>query len=399
MKYTNYLFVGAIVAHLSCSSEPANDHADAADDNFDRSALLRNVTENVLLPTYEQFRDRTAELVEAVGTYCDSLEESDELTNRTAAEQAWKNAMIAWQWAELMQVGPTVDDDRHLHDLVYSWPVVSGCAVDQEVMALHDDPGNYDITQTLANRRGLDANEYALFSGDLGSECAPQIRPAGWDALSDTEKRAARCAFVKQAASDLAAHAQTTLDKWTTSGAAFMNELIMAGTQSSRFASEHAAVNALFGALFYIDTVTKDEKLGQPTGLIPNACSADSAPCLRELESQYARHSKENIAANLTGFRRLFFGDAQDGSEGSGFDDYLVARGRGDVAEAIRTAVDTAQAAVEEIPGSASEALQSNYNKVVDAHAAVRAVTDSLKNDVPDILSLEIPTEAGGDND
>lgn len=376
------------------SSEP-----DADVDDFDKAALLRNVAENVILPNYRSFSSRTSELVAATSAYCASLGAPEESANRTAAEVAWKGAMTAWQMSEPMHVGPALDADLALRELVYSWPITSPCAVDQEVMKLRSDPSGFQIAQSLTNRRGLDANEYALFATSLESECPPQVTPEGWEALSDVERRAARCEYLARAAVDLEEQASAIVQAWDSNGGNYVADLAMPLGPESGFDSEQDALNALFGALFYLDIVTKDQKLAEPTGLMPNSCSTQDSSCAEELESQYANHSKENISANLAGFEMLFFGDTESGAEGVGFDDYLLAKGRGDVVTAVRDSVDRAREAIEAMPGTAAEALQDDYDSVVGAHTAVKVITDSLKQDVPSILNLEIPTEAGGDND
>lgn len=386
---------------LSCSpgdGAPLGE-PDAASDDFDRQALLAHVAETVLAETYGAFAVRAEEVHTATEAYCAALGTESVDSARSAAMDAWRAAMLSWQRAQLMQVGPAVDETTNIGDVIYSWPVISSCAVDQEVMSLHDDPDGFDMTTRLTNRRGLDAAEYALFATSLEATCPPQVQPEGWDELSEDNRRAARCSYLVEVASDLASQGGALALAWAGGDRPFADQLALAGTDASSFASEREALNAVFGALFYLDTELKDQKLAEPVGLLPNSCNTDRDGCPEELESQYARHSKENIAANLEGFRMLFRGQSKDGEEGLGFDEFLEARGAAHVATAISEAIAAAEAAVEAIPGNMSDALESNYDDVAAAHAAVKAITDPLKEEVPGLLDLEIPTEAGGDND
>lgn len=395
------LLLGA--AATNCGDDGGDDGEgstpDADVDSFDLGALLSNVGENVLLPTFERFDRDVADLTGAADAYCTALGTADEEVERATTQAAWKTAMISWQLAQVMQIGLADDDDDGLQDLIYSWPVVSACAVDQSVMTHFNDPAAYDISVNLSYHRGLDAIEYLLFNESLESVCLPAVQPDGWDVLTDAERRAARCGYAQGAIADLAVQSASLVDAWRPAGGDFLGELTSAGNGSQRFASELEAVNTVFGALFFIDTVTKDQKLRQPAGMAINSCNVVDAPCLDELESQHAFHSKENIVANLEGFRMLFGGEGQDGQDGSGFDDFLVARDRADLAESIKQAIADAAAAVDTMPGSLRDALQNDYSSVTAAHDAVKGVTDPLKTEVPGILDLEIPKEAGGDND
>lgn len=402
MKNRTRLFLFLIAAasvHCGDDDGGATIAPDATVDGFDRGALLSNLGENVLLPTYESFALNIAELVTESQNYCDALATADEATAREAAQDAWKTAMISWQMAEVMQIGLADAGDRGLHDLIYSWPVTSACAVDQAVMIRLNDPAGYDFPASLSNRRGLNSLEYLLFYEDLESVCTAATQPDGWDVLSDEERRAARCGYVQAAAADLAVQSAALVQAWQPEGGNFVGELTAAGNGSQRFVSQEEALNELFAALFYIDTVTKDQKLAEPAGMAINACNVVDEPCLDELESRYAYHSKENIAANIHGFRMLFQGQSGAGEDGSGFDDLLTARDRADLAQKMEEALTTAAAAVDGMPGSLLDALQSDYSSVTAAHAAVKGITDPLKTEVPGVLDLEIPTEAGGDND
>ena len=152
--------------------------------------MVANLAEQILLPTYEAFAARAAELGPAVDAYCAALGGKEEAAARTAAQDAWRAAMLEWQAAELMLLGPAAMDDRALRDVIYSWPVTSTCAVDREVMERHLDPKAYDMSSRLSNRRGLPALEHVLFSTSLEHTCPAASPPEGWDALAEAERRA-----------------------------------------------------------------------------------------------------------------------------------------------------------------------------------------------------------------
>ena len=95
------------------------------------------------------------------------------------AQGAWRAAALAWQAVEVMQVGPlakgTAPGAQGLRDEIYSWPTVSPCRVDQEVVTeRYADPGFFDAA--VVNVYGLDALEYLLFRADAGNACDRQVR-------------------------------------------------------------------------------------------------------------------------------------------------------------------------------------------------------------------------------
>ena len=124
--------------------------------------------------------------------------------------------------------------------------------------------------------------------------------------------------------------------------------------------------------MFYIDTETKDMKLGEPAGIADNSCGAVEEPCADELESRLSAHSKENVVRNLEAFRMLYTGDRPPAEGGLGFDDFLVGLGAGDVAEQMAADIDAAIAAAGGIPGTLEEALAADRESVVAPTARSR---------------------------
>lgn len=366
---------------VACGGGDTQETPDATPIDFDRRALLAHIGEDVVLATYTEFRGDTEELAAAIATYCDALGTAGEAEALAAAQAAWATAMATWQRADQWQFGPAGDSGGALRDLIYSWPVTSPCAVDQDVMLVHTDPTAYDITTRLTNRRGLDALEYALHAPTLDSVCPPQAVPAGWAELPEADQRAARCAFAELAAADLATQATALEQAWSPSGGDYLGAFVGA-------ADPNESLQALFGALFYLDKQVKDAKLAEPAGLATNSCGTTGEPCPAELESQWAHVSRDNLIANLAGFAAVWRGVG-----GPAFDHFLRAAADDATADAFASDLDAAETAVEAIPAS------MDHDAMLDAHAAVKRVTDRLKGDVPGHLGLQIPDEAGGDTD
>src|SRR5690606_29393153 len=105
--------------------------------------------------------------------------------------QAWREAMVLWQRAELTQLGPTglmgsVLAGEDLRDEIYSWPLVNPCRIDQELVAKSYEDTD-QLASALINLRGLDALEYLLFHDGPGNACAATVsinKDGSWDAIA-----------------------------------------------------------------------------------------------------------------------------------------------------------------------------------------------------------------------
>ena len=168
---------------------------------------------------------------------------------------------------------------------------------------------------------------------------------------------------------------------------------------ASAFASAQAGINVVSDAMFALDTETKDMRVGEPAGIVINQCNTVGEPCAAEIESPHARHTKENVIANLRGFQMLFLGQGLDGTDGVGFDELLRAVDAAPLADQMKADIAAAITKLEAIPGPMEDALQSDYQSVADAYAGIKTITDNLKTQFLTVLGLELPDTGGSDND
>jgi len=335
-----------------------------------------------------EFRVRAVALDEAVAALA-----ADGTTSPALARGAFTEAMAVWQRMEPMQFGPTgssasVIGGQSFRDNIYAWPAFGRCAVEE---ALADESYATPAfgTTFLVNRRGLAALEYLLFYEGLDTECAPgSPAHATWPALTATQLQTRKRAYAAVAAADVRARATGLAAAWDPSAGNFVEIMRSAGSGSAVYRTAQDAIQSVGVALFYLDTMVKDDKLTMP---LDAGCS--SAECL---ESRHAALSKSNVRANLDGFRRILEG-CDVGYGGLGFDDLLREIGAGEAASALHDAVVGAQAAIEAIDEpDLPQALSSDRASVVALRDAIQAATTLLKTDFVTLLGFEpavIPTD------
>ncbi|MFT4627589.1 MAG: putative lipoprotein [Myxococcota bacterium] len=349
--------------------------------------VLAGVGPAVVQPALARFAATTPALESALAEWTGAE------ATRAPAQAAWRAAMRAWQEVEAHQLGPTASSltavgGADLRDAVYSWPTVNPCRVDQETVAGGWDSASY-FTGSLVNVTGLDALEHLLFIDGTANVCPSQVAinaDGTWDALGDDGVRAARAAHAGALAAQLTRSSAELVQSWD----GFSDTLAEAGTKGSTYDTADDGLNAIFDALFYLESATKDRKLAVPLGL--DEC--DTATCPESVELAPSGLSTDAIAANLVGGRALF-----TGAEGAGLDDLLTELGHGDLADQVLAAFDDADAAVAAVDGPIDSVLSTDLAAVQALHSAVGALTDLLKGDLATVLALRVPAEAAGDND
>ncbi len=323
--------------------------------------LVTDLQAKVVSPALTAFRDDAAALREAIVAWQGGGARED-------VRPAFLAAMDTWQQVELLQIGPagsslTTLGGEDLRDEVYSWPTVNPCRIDQVTVSRDYEAADF-FEVNLVNAYGLDALEHLLYAPEGDNVCPNQVdinASGDWDALGPDGVSERRAAYALAVVDGILATTDTLLDRWDPAGGDFAATLRDAGTEQ--------ALDAVFRGQFYLELVVKDQKLAGPL-------AGDPA------EGEASGQSAAWVAANLRGFRTLF-----TGADGVGFDDVLTDQGHADLSEKILADTDAALALAEQ--GALDQAL----------YDAVKLVTDDLKGDLLTVLSLQLPTEAAGDND
>ncbi len=370
----------------------------AAVDEDAARPVLRSLADNALAPTYAEFQTAADALELAASAHADAVASGgDTAASDAAVREAYAVAWVAWQRAELMQLGPAAGAEgvggAFGRDEVYSWPSVNPCRVDQELVASGYAAPEF-FEGELVNVYGFDALEYLVYAEGSDNACAPQLpinANGEWDALGEeaiTERRAAYAAVV---AAGIAQQAATLAQAWAPGG---VWNRALADPASGPYETVQVAVDEVLRAMFYVDKVLKDAKVARPAGILD--CTSEI--CLDAIEAPRSKLSGQAAVANLEGFSRLYHGGS-DPAAHDGFDDMLRAAGEDGLAEEITADIDAAIAALSAVDGSFADALAADPAALDAAHAALVELTDDLKGDFPAVLALNIPSEAAGDAD
>lgn len=347
----------------------------------DLSGVLAALPDNVVVPTIERFREAVVVLDRNATAWHASGSNDD----KDVTKAAWSDAMRVWQELEAMQVGPLASSGASpvgmdFRDIVYSWPTTSPCRVDQETVEAEWDAPSF-FEDNLVNTYGLDALEHLLWA-DEANTCPGQIpinRDGTWDALGPAGVEANRAAYAAAVSSELLTQTDALLAAWE--GHAL---------DAATYGSEQEALNAVYTALFFLETSVQDLKFAEPLGV--RTCTLD---CLDLVESRgLSGGSNIWMSHNLIGITALYTGGV-----GLGVDDLLVTAGREDLDRDFKAALSAAQIAVDDLPGPIDAAIVQNERAATAAFEAIQAAADLLRGEVATVLALQIPSEAAGDND
>jgi uncharacterized protein len=329
-----------------------------------------------------------------------ALEASPSAQTQSTARDQFRAAMTEWQRSEPLQFGPAASrlnlGGQDLRDAIYSWPLISRCAVEEQLVSQGYLQSTFSTT--LLHRRGLDALEVLLFEESDQTECPSTstiVEQGTWAAISTEERNARRRAYASWVAKDVRSRAEALVQAWAPEGGNFTESFKTAGQGSTVYKTSQLALNAVSDALFYLEREVKDSKLASPLGL--RDCGAPT--CLHTVESRLAKLSKANVAANLETARALLQG-CEPAHAGLAFDDLLISKDQGPLAQSLLdklTAVDQALAAIPE--DDLEAAIVAQPALVTALYNQLKVLADQLKTEFVSVLDLELPQSLEGDND
>lgn len=400
MKIKSIILLLASVALVGCGGSGSTSSAtdactELSSDTFSCDGMLNDLVADGVLPIVQDLEAKLNDLDSAVATYC-----SDD-TKLSEAKAAWTAVMAPLQQLQVMNFGPNTSSDSGLLPL-YDWqtahPVNIDTAIAQNALAAESK------LSVIDNEKDLVAVEYVLFdvaAVQIGASENPNT--TAWRAgKTDEEIQQDRCDYANLVTSSLKAHGASLNEAW-------QQYDVLASSSTLQ-----AAANKVAEALFYIDKITKDEKIKT---VLPQADDNESAFDASVLESQFAKQSKEAILNNLIGARIILtLTDTKDGLDG-----YLIAAGQQDVAVDMVLTLAVAISNLNLMTGDAFDAVNNandeaackNYssgslsyttaNSDIELFCAlqhnIKNFTDILKGDFTFLTSFTVPASASGDND
>lgn len=354
------LFIPVLFA--ACSSSTSSEDQG----NFDRSEMLNNYGNNIIIPAFEDMQTATNELE----TAADNFENERTLDRLETLQSALKNARVAWQDVSPFQFGPA--ESIVLRSSLNTYPV------NTEKVNDNISSGDYSFDSFDNNdAAGLPALGYLLHGvGDTNEEILTM-----YTADSKAENR---MAYLLDNISFIKDQIDTATHEWQESG----------GDYISMFLSDENAgtdVGSSLGMLInsfvrHYESFLRTGKIGIPAGVI----SAD-IPRPTATEAYYGGYSLELAIANLEQIERIF-----TGADGLGLDDNLKALNAEDLSDEIQSQIDEAQTALEQLNDPLSQQIEENNDPVLTSFKELQDIVVLLKVDMTSVLGIRITYQ---DND
>lgn len=358
------LGIFTVLAFSACQSSEDDDQL-----NFDRSAMLTQYADQLIIPAYADANLAANDLMSS----WEAFQADPTETQLAFCQDAWLGAALAWQKASIFNFGPAAEEGL-LMALVEE---LSTFPVDTEQIEAFISEGDASLDNFLRDTRGYLALDYLLFAGS--EDAAQQVVQ-----LSDPHRQA----YVSAVIQHIQGRLSEVLNDWNTFRTSFIeNNGTDVGSSTSMQYNE-------FVRSF---ERVKNLKIGLPAG----RQAAQEMPEPELVEAYYSGLSLALIEAHLQALEEVYYGRSKDGLTTNGFADYLQAVEGGPELVTLTEdqwmdVIDALAQVPTDRPVSALAAEENSL--LIDFHTELQKHTRFFKSDMSSLLGIAI-TFASGDGD
>lgn len=348
------------------------------DNGKDREVILTHWVDNIIIPSYNEFKTKMDLMVEKGNDFATS----PSTTTLTQFRNAWADAYAGWQKVELFEFGPA--DKYTLRNFFNIYPAdVAGIAAN-----ISDPAANLDLPSAYPSQ-GFPALDYLL--NGVGSDDAEIL-----DFYTTGPEASKRIDYIKRLSSRMNSLLTNVITEWNGG----YRSTFISRTGLDIGSSMGLVVNAY---VLYYERFVRTGKFGIPSGA---AVSSAGVPNPDKLEAFYKKDISLTLAKNANNATKDFFNGIAvlTGAEGPSFSSYLDALEAKDTSTGTLLSViiddqfAVINAKLDLLSPNLYEQIETNNQAMIDVYTEMQKMVRILKVDMTSAMSVTITyTDNDGD--
>ncbi len=359
-----------LIGLQSCKKN--KDEEPSPESTFDKSGMLTNIADNIIVPQYEQVKNK----IDSLKISTTDFTSNPTLSNLNLLQNKFIDAYKAYQWISTFEFGPA--ETEILRSNFNTFPC------DTVQVKNNINSGTYDLSM-VSNipAKGFPALDFLLFGVTQNNNYVLSIYTSATTATYAKN-------YLNDIVNELQIKTNTVYNSWISTGGNYASIF-----KSNTGSDVGGSIGMLVNQLNYDFEILKNAKVGIPLGKMTLGI-----PLPEKVEAFYNQQSLELIQEHIQSIENIYLGRSQQNIDGLGLDDYLThidARyGSISLNDAIKNKLISAKAKIAAIPGPLSQAVVTNATIVDQAYAELQQLVILLKVDMPSALGVLITYQ---DND
>lgn len=330
---------------------------------FDVDLFLKEVTQKVILPILDDFKNEAQLLAKETETYANA----PNVAQLELLRKQWAKTAHAYERTYNFHFGPA--KSRFLHRAIYNWPTVPEAI---ENFVASKEISEETMIKASPQIKGLAALEYLLFKEDSIT--------ANFEFTEQDQRRA----YLLECATFLEAQADRLVNIWSEKGENYAERFM-----TSKTTGINNPFNLLFNGLYNAANTAKVTKIGKPGGFEK---SPRTNP--QKVQAPYSNESLALTLASVEVIEEVFFG-----TDHPNISQYISSLAEDELTnERIKTAIDDIKMTITAIPIPLEEAVDSHPEKTKTLYEKLTALNIWMGVDARSILSVII-TSTDNDGD
>lgn len=353
-KKIYFCLFGLVLLALSCGKK-SNGVDEPVTNGFDKTAMLTNYADNLIIPAYTDLQAQLLLLSPAVNTFLTS----PTTANQQALLPLFRTAYLSYERVSFSQFGPA--ESSLFNNFVNTLPASTNDNSDLSKIEANISSGSHDLAQVATlNQQGFPALDYLLFATDAVQKMA-----------------AANNANRKKYVQDVLSRIQTLTTKVTADWKSTYRAQFIGNTKSDA----GSPIGYMVNQFAYEMDQMKGPRIGWPFGKQSGGIVFEN-----KAEAYYSGISLALAIENLTSLKNMYTG----GASAKGFSAYLSALNKDALNKDILTYFDNALNKLKAIPAPLSSSLTNNKPAVDAAYKDIQILLTALKTDMASALSVRI---------
>jgi hypothetical protein len=360
------LFFFISVLFFSCEKDVADDSENNQD--FNRSELLLNWSDNIIIPGYDDFYSSLIDLEESINMFT----ETPSVDLLATLSEFWLDSYKIWQHIEMFDIG--------LAEVINYKGKMNIYPTDSELILQNIESGDYDLNNNNNfDARGFPALDYMIHGL---AENANEIVDfyISYPSYSD---------YLSNLISAMIYNTNLIIQDWSVYRDDFLNS-----TDNTATSSVNKMTNDF---IFYFEKGLRANKIGIPAGIF----STDPLPTT--VEAYYKQDVSKDLALEaLLATKNFFSGKHYNnnlyGNGLSTYLDFISISSDNNLSELILSQYDEAEIELAQVNDNFVYQIETNNNQMLYAYDAIQVLVVSFKVDMLQALAISVDyVDADGD--
>ena len=367
-KKHNFYILIALFIFFSCSN--TTELEEGLVDNFDRQQILENVTDNIILPAFEDFNQKIVQLEESVTLFTNTKN----LVSLEEVQARWFEAYKIWQHIEMFNISKA--EEVYFIQKMNTYPA-SVSKIENNIST-----GDYDLETNNNNwvAQGFPTLDYLLF-GLKANNTSTLL-------FYQNIENIAYLNYLQAVVSQMVDITEIVSQNWIVS-----RDVFVSSSENSATSSLNMLTNDF---IYYFEKGLRTNKFGIPAGVF----SANNAR-MKKVEAYYeSSKSKELSLEALKAVKGFFKGEAYNSSvAGASLKSYLNYMTENEIlSSAIISKFDESEQLINNLDDNYANQIAMDNSLMINVFNKLQEGVVLLKTDLLSVLSISVDyIDADGD--